>query len=167
MAYAVEYYYALSPVFRGNPAAHASVLSSNSVRTLMTLDSDADGLPDWWTIRYFGHATGQAADLSRAMDDANGTGQNNLYKYIAGLDPTNPASIFAILALTNQPSSVELHFPSSPIRFYTVEWRTNLLTGNWTNLPGMAPVPGTNGIMSLRDTNQVAPRYYEIRVQKP
>ena len=28
----------------------------------MPLDSDGDGIPDWWMIQYFGHPTGQAGD---------------------------------------------------------------------------------------------------------
>ena len=27
--------------------------------------SDTDGIPDWWRLAYFGHALGQASDLSR------------------------------------------------------------------------------------------------------
>jgi hypothetical protein len=167
VAYAAEYYYALSPVFRGNPAVRVGTLSSNSVRTLMTLDSDTDGLPDWWTIRYFGHATGRVDDLSRAIDDADGTGQNNLDKYIAGLDPTNPASAFSILAISNRPPRRELFFLSSPVRFYTLGERTNLMTGGWTDVPGIPPLPGNGNIMSITDTNQFAPRYYRLRVQLP
>jgi hypothetical protein len=30
----------------------------------LALDSDNDGIPDWWMIKYFGHATGMAADHS-------------------------------------------------------------------------------------------------------
>ena len=29
----------------------------------ITYDSDGDGIPDWWTQQYFGHATGQAGDF--------------------------------------------------------------------------------------------------------
>ncbi len=53
----------------------------------ITYDSDGDGIPDWWTQQYFGHATGQAGDLSRAGDDPDHDGLTNLQKYILGTNP--------------------------------------------------------------------------------
>jgi hypothetical protein len=32
------------------------------IRALSWQDSDADGIPDWWMLKYFGHPTGEAAD---------------------------------------------------------------------------------------------------------
>jgi Concanavalin A-like lectin/glucanases superfamily/Divergent InlB B-repeat domain len=59
-----------------------------------TTDSVGDGIPDCWRQLYFG-GNGQSTDsLSCANCDVNGTGQNNLFKYVAGLDPTNPTSVF-------------------------------------------------------------------------
>jgi Concanavalin A-like lectin/glucanases superfamily/Bacterial TSP3 repeat len=45
------------------------------------LDSDGDGIPDWWCQRYFGHPNGQADDLTRAGDDWDGDGLTNLQEY--------------------------------------------------------------------------------------
>src|SRR5581483_4129846 len=53
------------------------------------VDTDGDGIPDWWMLQNFGHATGQAADKSRATDDADGDGINNFAEYLAGTNPTN------------------------------------------------------------------------------
>ena len=53
-----------------------------------TLDTDNDGLPDWWESRYFGNITNalpQAAAANRF---------SNLQCYWLGLDPTNPNSTF-------------------------------------------------------------------------
>jgi len=38
-----------------------------------------------WMVQYFGHATGQAGDLSRAQDDVDGDGVSNLAEYSLGL----------------------------------------------------------------------------------
>jgi hypothetical protein len=67
---------------------------------LLKTDSDNDGIPDWWMLRYFGHTTGSPTDNSLASDDADGTGQNNLFKYVAGLNPTNPAAVFLVQPTT-------------------------------------------------------------------
>ena len=72
-----------------------------SVNTSAALvDSDADGIPDWWMMKYFGHPTGQAGDFSLASDDADGDGVSNLQEYLAGTDPTSRNSNLAV-AITN------------------------------------------------------------------
>jgi pectate lyase len=48
------------------------------------LDSDGDGIPDWWEIKY----GLDPHDPSDAGKDKNGDGYTNLEKYLNGLDPT-------------------------------------------------------------------------------
>jgi hypothetical protein len=48
------------------------------------LDSDNDGIPDWWEIKYGLNPN----DPSDASQDKNGDGYTNLEKYLNGLDPT-------------------------------------------------------------------------------
>ena len=51
------------------------------------------GIPDSWLVQYFGLPPNPNAAPTA---DFTGTGQNNLFKYVAGLDPTNPASVFVL-----------------------------------------------------------------------
>ena len=51
-----------------------------------------DGIPDSWQAQYFELNNPNAAPNK----DVDGTGQNNLFKYVAGLDPTNPTSVFRL-----------------------------------------------------------------------
>src|ERR1700693_382297 len=60
---------------------------------------DGDGIPNWWRLQYFGQITGSATNKSRAIDDADGDGMNNLQEYLAGTNPTNPASAFKIASV--------------------------------------------------------------------
>ena len=53
-----------------------------------TLDTDADGLPDWWESRYFESITNAWPSTPAA------NGFSNLESYWLGLDPTNPTSTF-------------------------------------------------------------------------
>jgi hypothetical protein len=50
------------------------------------LDTDGDGLPDWWEQQYFGSATAAAPD-----DDPDQDGQTNLEEFQAGTDPAEVA----------------------------------------------------------------------------
>ena len=100
-------------------------------------DSVGDGLPDWWRQRYFGGDGTTTNHLSCATCDADGTGQNNWFKYVTGLDPTNPASLFTLrAAVTGQPNESQVIFsPRWTDRTYTVLFRTNLVSGQpWQNL---------------------------------
>ena len=49
------------------------------------IDTDADGIADWWTLQNFGHRTALASDLSRALDVPFSDGTPNLLKYALGL----------------------------------------------------------------------------------
>lgn len=122
-----------------------------------------DGLPDGWQVRYFG--TNNPLGMACAT---NCTGQNNLYTYIADLDPTNPASVFEVVAVSNQPPDRVVCFrTTSTGRVYRLLYATNLVSGVWTNLPGATWTPGLAGQMSLCDTNAAAVRFYRIHVQVP
>ena len=59
-----------------------------------TLDTDDDGLPDWWESRYYGSST-NALPQSPAANQFS-----NLQCYWLGLDPTNPNSTFRVQAVS-------------------------------------------------------------------
>ncbi|MDZ4197925.1 MAG: sugar-binding protein [Kiritimatiellia bacterium] len=50
----------------------------------LALDSDSDGLPDWWELRYFGGVTNAVAGDPSPLGD----GESNLEKYLLGKNPT-------------------------------------------------------------------------------
>jgi Tol biopolymer transport system component len=114
------------------------------------VDSDGDGIPDLWMMHYFGHPTGVASDLSRARDDADGTGMSNLQKYLAGLDPTNPASVLSlqIQAQIPSPNNVTLSWPAVPGKNYQVQFKDDLNATVWSEIPGAAVV-GLKGTISI------------------
>jgi uncharacterized delta-60 repeat protein len=149
----------------------SSVISLDALLTVVALDSDGDGVPDWWTSQYFGHPTGQSNDLSRAADDATGTGQNNLFKYVAGLDPTNSASVFRfrIESVFGNPSQQRLVFsPCWNDRTYTPMYCTNLVSGAlWTNL--ITFTTSDNGTeRTVTDTNATEKaKFYRIQITYP
>ncbi|HUI08256.1 MAG TPA: hypothetical protein VL486_14750 [Verrucomicrobiae bacterium] len=71
-------------------------IQSVSAQGIVT-DSDHDGLPDSWELKYFGDLTSQDG-----TGDPDGDGFNNLQEYLADTDPTRPASFFHIIAIARE-----------------------------------------------------------------
>jgi Tol biopolymer transport system component len=109
------------------------------------IDSDGDGIPDWWMMKYFGHPTGQAYDNSLASDDADGSGESNLQDYLAGTDPTDPNSVFRILTSVPASNSMTLTWFAVPGRTYQVLYTTNLDDPMWLTVTGNVWVTGSQG----------------------
>ena len=103
--------------------------------------------------------------------DADGTGQNNLFKYVAGLDPTNPNSVFLlqINAVTNQLKQDNLLFnPLAGGRTYKPQFNTDLVNGAWLPLAGyLGPIINGNQV-TITDTNATPPKeFYRIDISLP
>jgi hypothetical protein len=107
-----------------------------------------------------------------SMDDADldGTGMNNWQKWIAGLDPTNPASILAMLppTATNNSTGITITWQSVDNRNYCLLRATNLATeANFrliaSNILGQA---GTTSYTDPCATNN-GPYFYRVAVSAP
>jgi hypothetical protein len=107
--------------------SEASPFALGVMWRVVITDSDSDGIPDSWMQQYFGHPTGAASDNSRATDDADGTSQNNLFKYVAGLDPTDPASVFLINIVLDSSSS---SLGDGLVAYYPLDGNANDASGN-------------------------------------
>jgi len=90
---------------------YGSGLSAYQIAQLYGTDSVGDGIANWWRLQYFGNSSTTGATTCATCDFDN-TGQNNLFKYVAGLDPTDPTSIFylQIASVTNQDAQENLLF---------------------------------------------------------
>jgi len=130
-----------------------------------------DGIPNWWRLQYFGSITGSATNNSLAQNDADGTGQNNLFKYVAGLNPTNPASVFVlnVTSATNQVSAMNLSFNSlASGRTYTPQFCTDLVSGVWMPLTTYTSILTNGNQVTITDTNPIPPQeFYRINIALP
>ncbi len=137
-------------------------ISAIAVRKIADPDSVGDGIPDWWRALYFGGSGTTTAGQSCAACDADGTGQNNLFKYVAGLNPTNPASAFVIPSTQPSGNDFIVNFTTVLGATYFVESTINLPGGVWTVLTNN--IPGTGGIVSVIDVGGAAgpQKFYRI-----
>jgi len=139
---------------------------AGGLNNLPALDSDGDGIPDWWMIEYFGHPTGQAGDLSLAQDDADGSGMSNLQDYLAGLDPTDPASVLALhIAADATGTNMVLNWTAVSGKNYQILSTTNLSDAVWPVFPGSVGAGSAEAIGGQRYFNVPATdsqRYFRI-----
>lgn len=132
-------------------------------------DSDADGMPDCWTLQYFGHPTGQATDQSRALDDADGDSQNNLAEFLAGTDPTNSSSAFRITDVGIEGEDVRVTWTMGSDRTNALQVAAGDVNGGFTdNFFDIFTVTNTVGsvtnYLDLGATTNFPVRYYRARL---
>ncbi|MCC6823298.1 MAG: hypothetical protein IT579_21420 [Verrucomicrobia subdivision 3 bacterium] len=130
---------------------------------LVIVDTDADGLPNWWEDQY-GLSQTNAADATLDLD---GDGASNLHEFLAGTKPNDAASVFRITAL--QPAGGDRRVTWTTVGGKSYVVQTN---GDVSNAFGdfspLIPAPGagesvTNFVDSSGTTNGL--RYYRVRLE--
>ena len=91
-----------------------------------------DGIPSEWTQRYFGHLLAESADSSGPSDDADGDGQNNLAEFLAGTDPTNAASCFRIISVTQEGNDIRVTWATAPGKTNALQRAVEATSGGWS-----------------------------------
>jgi len=126
------------------------------------LDSDGDGIPDWWMILHFGHATGLSSDLSRTFDDADGDGMSNWQEWIAGTDPTDPSSRLILAMPSWNASGLTLTWQSQDQVTYYIERSSGVSGAPFSVI--QSNIVGQAGMTSFTDTNTAGSKAFLYRV---
>lgn len=126
-----------------------------------------DGLDDNWQVRFFSLPPNANAG---PLVDPDHDGQNNLFEYTAGLDPTDPLSKFnwRIEPVPGFPTVKKLIFsPRFSDRTYTIKATPTLGTGAvWSTLNGTATDLGAE--RTVTDANAIEEmKYYKLEITKP
>ncbi len=126
-------------------------------------DSIGDGISDSWRQDHFGSATTTNA-TSCATCDADGTGQDNLFKYLAGLDPLNAASFLGVNSITIPSSGFGFGFASVLGMKYEVDYTPDLVNVPWQLLTN--GIAGTGGTVPIVDPTAVGQtqRFYRVKL---
>ncbi len=116
-------------------------------------DLDGDSLPNYWETQYYGGLT----NANPSATCSNGV--NTVWQaYVAGLNPTNPASCFELSNLRNI-----LQWEGVSGRVYSVWWTSNLLSGDFLSLG--SNIPWTGNIFTDTTYNAEEKGFYKIDVE--
>lgn len=94
---------------------------NNALSSYGSGDIDQDGVLDSWEEEYLGAVLNCDPNA-----DVDGDGQNNQQESIAGMNPTNAASCFAITNTVKTGSGYIIRWPSVSGRVYNVQWAAAL-----------------------------------------
>jgi YD repeat-containing protein len=126
-----------------------------------SLDSDGDGLPDWWEIKYFG-SVAQAPG-----GDFDGDGVSNYAEYVADTNPADPTSYLRITSAQAETNGVRITWSGGVQARQYLQWISSLNgTENWVNLQtNQPPTAISDSYMDAAATNGAS--FYRIRVERP
>jgi hypothetical protein len=106
------------------------------------IDANHNGISDAWEKYYFGSAPAGRSQYT----DSDGDGMSDYAEFIAGTNPTNPASKLVFLSATLQTNKqFQLQWAAIPGRLYQIESSSSLpLATSPTRLSGLFDKPGGN-----------------------
>jgi subtilisin family serine protease len=141
------------------PGLQGKVRTGGRLNLQRMVDSDGNGLPDWWELEYFGHLTGTDPNA-----DADHDGMSNLEEWLAGTNPTNAASSLR-LNLLPVSNGFMLDWPSVAGKTYLLERSTNLMTGfDSIVLSNIIATPPTN--TATAPITLPGAQFYRVGVQQ-
>lgn len=130
-----------------------------SAATAQGIDSDGDGLADWYEYNHSGSAT---AMLPHA--DADGDGLDNLDEARAGTSPTDSSSLFSIAQTEADDTEMTLYWHSELGQSYRIIQTAELNGGDFSEVyrSGLSATPPVNEIvLPIENTQQ----FYRIEVE--
>ncbi len=130
------------------------------------LDSDGDGLPDYWENQNRLDPNNPDGD-NGAFGDKDGDGIPNVLEFLADFDPADPNDGTLLRPIIAPSAGTwRLQFPVIPNRRYQIETSANFTT--WGNTGASFTVPTANPAYFWPDpAPTAAPRYYRIRISLP
>jgi subtilisin family serine protease len=159
--YVVQYgdvpYYQ-TPASQTNTLATGGTLNFTGNYTF--LDVNHNGISDAWEMNYFGSVTTNRTQLT----DTDHDGMTDFAEFIAGTDPTDPASRFYFKGETIQSNRlVQMQWTVVTNRLYQVNASTNLLS--WLPVTGWLQA-SNNPTMSYTITNSGSgSHFYRVQVR--
>lgn len=134
-----------------------SSLSQSTTGVTWGEDANFDGLPDDWQARFWGL---NPLAWPGANVDSDGDGATNLQEFLAGTDPTRPASALS-LELVRTGQGLWLSWNTMPGLVYQVQFSTNATS--WQNLGRARFAPGATDAVPVGGSDINLYRIIRIR----
>ena len=112
-------------------------------------------------LQLYGLPTDGSADFA----DTDHNGMNNWQKWVAGLNPTNPASVLQVMNPASSGTNIVVTWQSVTNISYFLQRSPDLSPGSFQ--PLATNIPGQSGTTSYTDTNAPAPGPWFYRVGVP
>ena len=125
----------------------------------VVVDSDGDGLPDWWEIAN-GLDPHDATGVNGANGDPDGDGFTNMQEYLAGTDPHNAQSNLRMTVINIGPMIFQ--FTAQAGHSYTIQYAPSPV-GPWTRFGNNIPAPTSNQLMQVLDPSTNSATFYRIQ----
>ena len=122
---------------------------------LVPVDTDGDGLPNVWEMRYFGETTAAAPSA-----DVDADGADNYAEYIAGTVPTDAQSLFMVRIS----SGMGIEWSTIQNRSYTLQATPDLMAP-FSDVPGQVDLPGTGEAMSVPLSMESSNGFYRVLIR--
>ena len=136
-----------------------SVTAQVASLSVILPDTDHDGMPDEWELA---HGL-NPLDPTDAKADPDHDGMSNLDEWIAGTDPQDPLSVLKAALVGGCTGGALISFTAMPNISYTLQYRTDLVEGEWLKLRDVAAQPVLRTVEILDpDATAGAKRYYRI-----
>jgi Tol biopolymer transport system component len=133
-----------------------NLLSDVFVARFAIADADNNGLEDGWESLNFGGPGDPGAD-------SDSDGATDLQEYLAGTDPRDAQSLFALYpSVRLDENLVSLQWTATAGRAYQVQFRSDFGAGEWTNL-GAPQVATLAGEITINAPATAATGFYRLQ----
>lgn len=109
-------------------STEVTTMGDSTIYLSWGVDTDGDGMPDAWEVKY-GFDPGNPSD---ALQDADRDGMTNLAEYIAGTHPRDADDYLVITSFAvDHTGPLLMWTPSNAFRVYSIQGVSNMRSTNW------------------------------------